>query len=240
MKQVGTCHMLSSYKRWIRAKLLASQGKQKSTKCYKSYSNYGRYRDPKTALITRKNRLKGTPKKNLGFICVGADFIPQDGIRLYHKRAYYSQIRMIKATFAACHNKDFNKRDLTCTKVTHSGPCKRSTIRASSPQGASKMLRKSKDKEMLYLPIGQAAQRQWEATGELPTGMRRLHPGAKNRTPAEVDMWNWLQAAKGITEKVHDGVSSLPAELDQQISFVSNMGVNKCTPVEKRMWMAQF
>ena len=120
------------------SKRKASQGKQENTKCFKSYSNYGRYRDPKTALIARKDKPKGTPKKNLGFICVGADFIPQDGIRLYHKRAYYSQIRMIKATFAACHNKDFNKRDLTCTKVnpvTHSGPCKRSMIRTSSPQG---------------------------------------------------------------------------------------------------------
>ena len=29
------------------------------------------------------------------------------------------------------------------------------------------MLGKGKDKEMVYLPIGQAAQRQWEATGEL-------------------------------------------------------------------------
>ena len=29
------------------------------------------------------------------------------------------------------------------------------------------MMGKGKDKEMLYLPIGQAAQRQWEATGEL-------------------------------------------------------------------------
>ena len=132
--QVGTCHMLSSYKRWIRAELLASQGKQKTTKCFKSYSNYGRYRDPKTALITKKKR-RGTPKKNLGFICVGADFIPETEVHLYHTRAYYSQIRMIKATFVACHNKDFNKRDLTCTKVTHSGPCKRSTICASSPPG---------------------------------------------------------------------------------------------------------
>ena len=81
----------------------------------------------------------------------------------------------------------------------------------------------------------------WVATlGELPSEMGRLRPDAKNRTPAEVDMWNWLQAAKGITKKVHDGVSSLPAELDQQISFVSNMAVNKCTPVQERMWMAQF
>ena len=76
--------------------------------------------------------------------------------------------------------------------------------------------------------------------GELPSEMGRLRPDAKNRTPAEVDMWNWLQTAKRVSEKVHDGVSSLPAELDQQISFVPNMGVNKCKPVEKRMWVAQF
>ena len=55
-------------------------------------------------------------------------------------------------------------------------------------------------------------------------------------------MWNWVQAAKGTTEKLHDGVSSLPAELDTNHPHhvESNMAVNKCKPVEERMWMAQF